>query len=324
MKKILLALSLMPSLLSAHTLPELFEALKHHAQTRADEMTVQKAQIAKEAADAKLYPTVDLFGRYDNYSVPTGLLPVPPNVMFPMIKDQSIPQPFAYNIYRLGASVSMPIFVKSIFTYAEKAEAMARSAQAKKRINRLKNEAVIVGSNANFLYLNALEKSLDGKERSLKETQKTLKIKVDNGRAPASALYKVSDSLNQVAIAKNSIALQRRQVGDETGGGVVRVEGSRLVAQKRVLHETLFKTRLLGFELQTYKRWDGGAEDGHPPLDVHDLEPDALQVLNGHPTSKGMARLLVAQVPVRLIGHPVQQGELVMADDLVDHDVRVQ
>lgn len=211
MKKIAIVLTL-PLLLQAHTMHELFDALKHHAQTRSDEMSVQKARIAKDQADAKLYPTIDLFGKYNNYAVPTGLLPVPPNTLFPMIQDQSIPQPFAYNIYRLGASISMPIFVKSIYTYADKAEAMTRSARAKKRINRLKNEAVIVGSNANFLYLNTLDKALDGKQRSLEETEKTLRIKVDNGRAPASALYKISDSLNQVAITKNNIELQRRQI----------------------------------------------------------------------------------------------------------------
>ncbi len=211
MRKITLAL-IVPLLLQAHTLAELFDALKHHAQTKSDEMSVQKAHIAKAQADARLYPTIDLFGKYDNFSVPTGMLPIPPNTLFPMIQNQNIPQPFSYNIYRLGASISMPIFVKSIFTYAEKAEAMARSAQVKKRINRLKNEAVIVGTNANFRYLNALEKALEGKQRSLKETQKTLQIKVDSGRAPASALYKINDGLNQIAIAKNNIALQRSQI----------------------------------------------------------------------------------------------------------------
>jgi len=207
-----LAALLLPALLQAHTIAELFDALKHHTQTQSDEMAVQMTRIAKDQAEAKLYPSINVFGTWNNYSVPTGLLPVPPNTLFPMIKDQSIPQPFAYNIYRLGASISMPIFVKSIFTYADKAEAMQRSAKAKKRINRIKNEAIIVGSNANFAYLNALEKALEAKARSLEATRKTLKIKVDNGRAPASALYKINDGLNQIAIAKNDIALQQKKI----------------------------------------------------------------------------------------------------------------
>ena len=212
MKKILLALSL-PYLLSAHTLPELFSALKSHAQTKSDEMQVAKAAIAASQATSELYPKVNLFAAYDNYSDPTGMVPVAPNRLLKMITPaDDISQPFSYNIYKAGANFSMPIFVKSIYTMADKAKAMQKSAKAKKRINFLQNEALIVGSNANLLYLDALKKSLDLKEKSLLETQKTLKIKVDNGRAPASALYKIDDGLNQISIAKNNIALQKKKL----------------------------------------------------------------------------------------------------------------
>ena len=67
MKKTLLALSL-PYLLSAHSIPELFDALKSHTQTKADEMVVKKAEVAASQATSQLYPTIDLFGTYDNYS----------------------------------------------------------------------------------------------------------------------------------------------------------------------------------------------------------------------------------------------------------------
>jgi outer membrane protein TolC len=161
---------------------------------------------------SSLYPKIDLFASYDNYSTATGMVPVPPNQLLDMVKDQSIAQPFSTNIYRVGANFSMPIFVKSLYTTADKAEAMQRSAEAKKHINILKNEALIVGANANFLYLVSLKKALEGKEKSLQETHKTLQIKVDNGRSPASALYKINDSLNEVAIAKNNIDLQKQKL----------------------------------------------------------------------------------------------------------------
>jgi len=211
MNKIILSLTL-PLFLYAHTLPELFDALKEHSQTKSDEISVQKSAISQDAVYASLYPKINLFGTYDNYSTPTGMLPVPPNVLLPMIQDKSVNQPFSYNIYRAGASISMPIFVKSLFTMADKAEAMQQSAKAKKYINLLKNEAIIVGANANFLYLDALDKALDSKELSLMETQKTLQIKVENGRSPESALYKINDGLNQISIAKNNIDLQRKNV----------------------------------------------------------------------------------------------------------------
>jgi len=211
MKKLLIALTL-PWLLEAQSIPELFDALKSHSQVKSDAMLVKKSQIQTEMVNSSLYPKIDLFASYDNYNEATGLLPVAPNELLSMVKDQSVAQPFSNNIYRAGAKFTMPIFVKSIYTTAQKAEAMQRSAKAKKHINILKNEALIVGTNASFLYLVALKKSLDKKEMSLKETQKTLQIKVDNGRSPASALYKINDSLNEVAIAKNNIDLQEKKL----------------------------------------------------------------------------------------------------------------
>ena len=210
-KSLLFALGV-PLLLQAHTMPELFNALKSHSQTKADEMVVKKAGIYKDLADSKLYPKINLFAKYDHYTSPNGMIPVAPNELFPMIQDQSIGQPFSQNITREGVAFSMPLFMKSIFSVADKAEAMQKSAKAKKRINLLTNEALIVGANANFIYLEALQKSLHTKEKSLLETEKMLKIKVDNGRAPASALYKINDGLNQISIAKNNIDLQKKKL----------------------------------------------------------------------------------------------------------------
>ncbi|WP_457747582.1 TolC family protein [Sulfurimonas sp.] len=212
MKKILILLAL-PYLLLAHSIPELFDALKAHAQTKSDEMAVKKAEVSAWAVTSQLYPTIDLFATYDNYSTPTGMVPVPPDTLVGLVQDPLKPsQPFSYNIYKTGAKFSMPIFVKSIYTMADKAKAMQKSAQAKKRINLLQNEAIIVGSNANLHYLEALNRSLNIKEKSLLETQKMLKIKVKNGRAPASSLYKIDDSLNQISISKNNIKLQKQKL----------------------------------------------------------------------------------------------------------------
>ncbi len=211
LKKSLFVLSV-PFLLSATTLPELFTALKNHSQTKSDEMLVRKGELAQEMANAKLYPSINLFAKYDYYTTASGMLPVPPDDLFVMIKDPTIAQPFSQNITREGINFTMPLFVKSIFSMSDKAQKMQKSAQAKKHINLLKNEALIVGANANFSYLVALEKSLNTKELSLKETEKTIKIKVDNGRAPASALYKIEDGLNQISISKNNIALQKEKL----------------------------------------------------------------------------------------------------------------
>ena len=210
MKKILLAFSI-PYLLSAQTIPELFDALKHHSQTKVDEMAVKRAQVGASQVTSQLYPSVNLVASYDNYSTPTGMVPVPPDKLVGLVQNNQT-QPFSYNIYKAGANFTMPIFVKSIYSMVDKAEALQKSARANKKINLIKNEALIVGSNANLLYLNALKKSLDLKEKSLQETLKTVKIKVNNGRLAESALYKIEDSLNQVSIAKNSIDLESKKL----------------------------------------------------------------------------------------------------------------
>ena len=212
MRKIFVALSVAASL-QATTLPELFSALKNHAQTKADEMQVKRAKVAHTLATSKLYPKIDLFATYDNYSTPNGMIPLAPDHMLGLVKDPSKPsQPFSYNIYKAGAKFTMPIFVKSIYTMANKAKAMQRSAKAKKRIDLLQNEAVIVASNANLLYLKELARSLELKRKSLLETKKTIRIKVETGRAPESALYKIDDALNQIDIAKNNIDLQKEKL----------------------------------------------------------------------------------------------------------------
>jgi len=211
MKKIILSLAV-PFVMYAQSLPELFDALKHHSQTKSDEISVQKSEVQQKLVYANLYPKINLFGSYDNYSSPTNVKPIAPYRIKPMLANPSIAQPYSYNVSRAGANFSMPIFVKSLYTTADKAKAMQKSAKAKKHINLLKNEALIVGTNANYIYLNSLLDALHVKEESLQETKKTTQIKVDNGRAPASALYKIDDALNQVAIAKNNLELQKKKL----------------------------------------------------------------------------------------------------------------
>ncbi|MFT7004824.1 MAG: outer membrane protein TolC [Sulfurimonas sp.] len=211
MKKTLLALSI-PYILSAYTMQELFEALKNHSQTKFDTINVKKAEVAASQVTSQLYPTISLFGSYDNYSSPTNMKPISPNTMQSMLASSSTAQPYSYNIYKAGATFSVPIFVKSIYSTAQKARALQRSAKERKKINLLEKEAIIVGSNANLLYLEELELSLQSKEDSLKETQKILDIKVKNARASESALYIIDEAINQVNITKNNIEIQKQKL----------------------------------------------------------------------------------------------------------------
>jgi len=215
MIKQILILLFFPVLLQAqeiHRVGELFDSLKTHPAAVSDDIRIEQALAGKSMAYSQLYPNIDLFGRYDYASTATGMLPVPPNDLLAMVKDPAVAQPFSENIFRAGAMVSMPVFVKAIYSMADKAKKMVQSAEAMKNINLLKNEAVIVSANSNLLYMQALEQALEKKKNSLLKTKEFVLIKVNNGRAPESALLNINNGISQIDIMKNDLSLQREEV----------------------------------------------------------------------------------------------------------------
>ena len=216
MYKLIFLMLITPLVLSAQdevkSINVLFDSLKVNPNIRADELKLERALTGKRIATGELFPKIDAFGSYNYSSAPTGMVPVPPNDLIEMVKDQTIPQPFSENIFRAGATVSMPIFVKSVYTMASKAKKMYQSAKAKKNIDLLKNEAVIVSSNANLLYIDALNEALTKKRESLLKTKEFVQVQVDNGRLPETALLKINTGINEVDIMRNRIEQNRAKI----------------------------------------------------------------------------------------------------------------
>jgi outer membrane protein TolC len=211
LKKIIILLFL-PVLLQAQKIDrigQLFDSLKTHPASIGDEIQVKQALAGETMAYSKLYPNIDIFGRYDYASIATGMVPVPPNDLLAMVKKTSVAQPFSDQIYRVGVTISMPIFMASIFPMATKAKMMVSAAKDQMNINLLRNEAIIVSANANLLYMQALDSALTKKKNSLLKTKEFVLIKVNNGRAPESALIYINNGINQIDILKNDLALQR-------------------------------------------------------------------------------------------------------------------
>ena len=129
-----------------------------------------------------------------------------------MLKDKNTPQPFSEDIGRVGVKFSMPLFVKSIYTMIDKAKVVGNISKTNKELKLLKNEAILVGANANLEYLEKLQHSIELKKKSLEETLKTIKIKVENGRLAKSSLYKIQDNINQIDITYNNIELQKQKI----------------------------------------------------------------------------------------------------------------
>ena len=216
MYKLIILMLFTPLVLAAQdevkSISVLFDSLKVNPHIRGDELKMERALAGKRIATGELFPKIDAFGSYNYSSTPTGMVPVPPDDLIKMVQDRTVAQPFSENIFRAGATVSMPIFVKSVYTMASKAKKMYQSTEAKKNIDLLKNEAVIVSSNANLLYIDALNEALTKKKESLMKTKEFVQIKVNNGRLPESALLKINTGINEVDIMRNQIAQNKEKI----------------------------------------------------------------------------------------------------------------
>lgn len=215
MIKNLLIFMLFPMLVQAQGnvgIKMLFDSLKANPQTIADELIMDKALMGKKMATSNLYPNISLFGSFDYANTPTGMLPIAPNDLLKMVQDQTVPQPFSDQILRVGATFSMPLFVKSIYTMASKAKMMYQSAASKKRIDLLKNEAMLVGLNANLAYIESLDTALGKKLTSLNKTKEIIDLKVKNNRAPRNASLMIDDGINQVHIMRNNLLAKKEEI----------------------------------------------------------------------------------------------------------------
>jgi len=194
------------ALLPAVTITQMFDALKKQPQTRFDTTLAQFAKLGIKGTEDQFYPKIFAFGSYEHYNSPTNLRPLPPTELTRLGK--SSPYPFAQTIERIGMKISMPIFVKELFTLKNKAKALFRSAKLKKQLNFYQNEAVILSADAELLYLKHLKKALEARKRSLQKTSKDLKIKVKNGRAAGIMLDMIEENINKLDIGINSVDIK--------------------------------------------------------------------------------------------------------------------
>ena len=190
----------------------LFDSLKINPATLGQRFAADKALQYKKIARGNLYPEIFAFGKYDYSSLPTGMLPVPPNDLIKMVQDPSVAQPFSENILRGGVSVSMPLFVMGVYTMAAKAQKMYEAASLKADIELQKNEAILVGANANLNYMQNLEAAIQSKRKSLEKMKELITIKVNNGRAPESALLVMNAHINELDLKLAQLQINKEKV----------------------------------------------------------------------------------------------------------------
>lgn len=189
----------------------LFDSLKINPTILKQQLLADKALQYKNIANGNLYPELFAFGKYDYSSSPTGMLPVPPNELIQMVQNPSSPQPFSNNILRGGVNISMPLFVKSVYTTAAKAQKIYEAASLKADIELQKKEAILVGTNANLNYIQNLEAAIQSKKESLEKMKNIVEIKVNNGRVPESALLIMHTKINELELNLSQLKIKKEE-----------------------------------------------------------------------------------------------------------------
>lgn len=122
LKNYLIALFLLiiysaPAAAAAPTITTLLEGLKKQPDIEASALNVRAADMKLEQAHAALYPTLSAFGSYTSFSSPTNLRPMAPTEVNIAAGDSI---PFSKEILRYGLKAEMPLFVKSLYSLADK------------------------------------------------------------------------------------------------------------------------------------------------------------------------------------------------------------
>jgi outer membrane protein TolC len=204
LKKSLILLTI-PYMLNAITITNLLDSLQKRPEYKLDEIMVDKSVLGKQSLNDKLMPTVYLYAGYEMYNSPNGMLPVAPNKLIKMVKDQKIPQPFSKQIAKEGVEFTWPLFIKSIYTLKNKADLLHMASKEKKRLNLLQREALVVGAVAQLRYLEALKMALLSKKHSILKTKQLTSLKVKDGRLPPSALMVLNNHINDLDIGLNNL-----------------------------------------------------------------------------------------------------------------------
>ncbi|WP_457607173.1 TolC family protein [Nitratifractor sp.] len=207
LKRVPILLVLVASL-EATSVEALLQGVRQSYKNRMGQLEVRRSDLALQTVRAQFYPKIHIFGSLTHYNTPSNFRPVTPTEN----AHSALDLPFSQNIARIGANLSMPIFVSSLFALSDKASAMRSSARAKHRLDLLKDEATVLGANANLRYLEALESALLSKRRTLKATEKIVRLQVQQGRAPASALLKVTERIGQLGISLDNVRIQKENV----------------------------------------------------------------------------------------------------------------
>jgi outer membrane protein TolC len=202
---LMLLLSSLPALAAEPSITSLLEAVAKQPDIEASALGVRSAEIRLEQAHAELYPTLSAFGSYTSYSSPTNLRPMTPTEVNIAAGDSI---PFSENITRYGLKAEMPLFVKGLYSLADKVKQLQKASKAGHRLRLITRQAAVVSLDASLAFTSHLEEAIAARLISLNKTRDDLQLAVNNGRVPESELLKVETTLNDLQKQRNDLQRQ--------------------------------------------------------------------------------------------------------------------
>jgi len=186
----------------ALTIHDFLDAAARHPNVAISELAVREGRLRLEAANAALYPKLDLFGKAEFYNSPTNLRPMPPTEVN-VAEGDSLP--FSREIARYGLSFKAPIYVAEIYRLREKMDLLSKKSGIARQLNLVSRQAAVVSLNSAYNYLVRLDEAVDARLKSLSKTREDLDVKVKTGRTPQSESMKIDNSIITLEEQKNDL-----------------------------------------------------------------------------------------------------------------------
>jgi outer membrane protein TolC len=253
-----------PALAAEPSISRLLEAASRQPDIAASALGVTAAEVQLQQARAELYPSLSAFGSYTMYSSPTNLRPMRPTEVNVAAGDSI---PFSEDILRYGLKLEMPLFVKHLYSLADKVKQLQKASKAGHKLRLVTRQALVVSLDASLEFTTYLDRAIASRLASLTKTRDDLQLAVSNGRTPEAELLKVESAINDLQKQRNDLRRQSitltSQLTQLTGihlDHFVPIALKRPVAEDRYLREVQLEASVAAGEKELQR-----ARDEHYP-----------------------------------------------------------
>lgn len=203
---VLLLICITPISAAELNITTLLEAAGKQPDMQSSQLAVETTAMQLEQARSELYPKLSAFGNYERYNSPTNLRPMPPTEVNVAAGDSL---PFSKEIERYGLKVELPLFVKGLYTLADKVKKVQQGSEIGHALKLVTRQAEVVSLDASFAYITDLNAAIAARLLSLQKTRDDLQLAVDNGRVPESELLRLDTSINSLQKQQNDLQIQK-------------------------------------------------------------------------------------------------------------------